>query len=193
AEPELMASDPPDLALAWPWEIDADRAIELAVACEAAARNSDPRITHSEGATLTTQSGSLAYGNTHGFVCSYAKTRHGLRSVFVGEPDGLMERDFHYTTARDAPELETPEHVGTTAAQRTVARLGARKIRTTKAPVLFTPELARGFIGHMVGAISGGAQYRRASFLLDAAGERVFPEFVTIEEQIGRTSCRGRL
>lgn len=183
AEPELMASDPPDLALAWPWEIDADRAIELAVACEAAARNYDRRITNSEGATLTTHSGSLAYGNTHGFVGSYAKTRHGLSCVVVGETDGLMERDFHYTTARDASELETPEQVGTTAAQRTVARLGARKIRTTKAPVLFTPELARGFIGHMVGAISGGAQYRRASFLLDAAGERVFPEFVTIEER----------
>jgi PmbA protein len=183
ADPELMASNPPDLALAWPWDVDAREAIELTVACEAAARGFDRRITNSEGATLSTHAGTRAYGNTHGFIGSYPKTSHSLSCVVVGEADGTMQRDYHYTTARDAGDLESPEHVGKTAAQRTVARLGARKLGTTKAPVLFAPEVARGFLGHAVAAISGGAQYRRASFLLDAAGERIFPGFVTIEER----------
>src|SRR5690606_21998430 len=175
-----------DLALFWPWDIDANRAIEIAVACEAAARAFDPRITNSEGATLTTHAGVRAYGNSHGFVASYPKTSHSLSCVMVGEADGVMQRDYRDSTPRDAADLETPEHIGITAARRTVARLGARKIGTTKAPVLFAPEVARGFLGHAVGALSGGAQYRRASFLLEAAGEQVFPEFVAIEEQIGR-------
>ncbi len=183
ADPALLATDPPDLALSWPWDIDAGHAIELAVACEAAARGFDPRISNSEGATLSTHGATRAYGNTHGFLGSYPRTSHSLSCVVVGEADGVMQRDYHYSTARDAAELETPEHIGITAARRTVARLGARKLGTTKAPVLFAPEVARGFLGHAIGAISGGAQYRRASFLLDAAGEQVFPEFVTIEER----------
>lgn len=183
ADPALMASNPPDLSLAWPWEVGAGRAIELTVACEAAARGFDSRISNSEGATLSTHGGTRAYGNTHGFVGSYPRTSHSLSCVVVGEANGVMQRDYHYSTARDAAELESPEHVGTTAAQRTIARLGARKLGTTKAPVLFAPEVARGFLGHAIGAVSGGAQYRRASFLLDAAGERIFPDFVTIEER----------
>src|SRR5690606_15103737 len=146
ADPERMAKDPPDLALFWPWDIDANRAIEIAVACEAAARAFDPRITNSEGATLTAHAGVRAYGNSHGFVASYPKTSHSLSCVMVGEADGVMQRDYHYSTARDAADLETPEHIGITAARRTVARLGARKIGTTKAPVLFAPEVARGFL-----------------------------------------------
>jgi PmbA protein len=94
-----------------------------------------------------------------------------------------MQRDFHYSAARDPADLEGVAGIGELAARRAVGRLGARKIRTTKAPVLFVPELARGFIGHAIGAISGGAQYRRASFLLDALGEKIFPDFVSIHER----------
>jgi PmbA protein len=94
-----------------------------------------------------------------------------------------MQRDYHYSAARDPAELESLQSVGEKAARRALARLGARKIKTTRAPVLYVPELARGFIGHAIGAIAGGAQYRRASFLLDAAGERVFPDFLTIQER----------
>jgi PmbA protein len=94
-----------------------------------------------------------------------------------------MQRDYYYSAARDAADLEDAKHIGETAAKRTIGRLGARKIKTTKAPVLFTPELARGFIGHAIGAIAGGAQYRRATFLLDALGETIFPQFVRIEER----------
>jgi PmbA protein len=94
-----------------------------------------------------------------------------------------MQRDYYYSAARDPAELDGPQRIGEIAGRRAVGRLGAKKIKTTRAPVLFTPELARGFIGHAIGAISGGAQYRRSSFLLDAAGEKIFPDFVTIEER----------
>jgi PmbA protein len=183
ADSELMASDPPQLDLEFPWDLDAETAIELAVECEDAARTFDRRITNSEGATVATNSGVRAYGNSHGFMGSYRKTSHSMSCVVVGETDGDMERDHWYSAARDPRDLDSPKSIGITAARRTVERLGARKIRTVKAPVLFAPEIARGFIGHAIGAISGGAQYRRSSFLLDAAGQRIFPDFLRIEER----------
>jgi PmbA protein len=106
-----------------------------------------------------------------------------MSCVVLGEDNGDMQRDYYYSAARDPGDLESAAHIGKTAAQRTVSRLGARKIKTTKVPVLFTPELARGFLGHAIGAISGGAQYRRASFLLGAAGEKLFPEFMSVQER----------
>jgi PmbA protein len=183
ADGELMASDPPDLDLAHPWELESDQAIRLAIACEDAARSFDKRISNSEGATVATNSGVRAYGNSHGFIGSYRKTSHSISCAVVGEANGHMERDHWYSTARDAADLESPEGVGSTAARRAVERLGARKLKTVKAPVIFAPETARGFVGHAIGAIAGGAQYRRSSFLLDAAGQRIFPDFFRIEER----------
>ena len=183
ADPELMAENPPDLDLCHPWDIAADEAIRLAIGCEDAARSFDERITNSEGATVATGTGVRAYGNTHGFIGSYRKSSHSVSCAVVGGANGDMERDYYYSAGRDARNLLPAEEVGRTAARRTVGRLGARKIRTTRSPVVFAPEVARGFIGHAVGALSGGAQYRRSSFLLDAAGERVFPEFFAIEER----------
>jgi PmbA protein len=101
----------------------------------------------------------------------------------IGDVDGDMQRDYYYSSARDAGELEDPQTIGKKAAARTVARLGAKKIKTTSAPVLFAPDVARGFIGHAIGAASGGAQYRRSSFLQDAAGEPVFSNFLQIQER----------
>jgi PmbA protein len=124
-----------------------------------------------------------AYGNTHGFVGSYAKTSHTMSCAVLAETNGDMERDYYYSSARDPDDLDSAESIGVKAATRVLQRLGARKPETTRAPVLFIPELARGFIGHAIGAISGGAQYRRSSFLLEAAGEKIFPEFVSIEER----------
>jgi PmbA protein len=103
--------------------------------------------------------------------------------VLLAEEGGVMQRDYHYTAARCADDMEAPADVGSRAGDKTVARLGARKIATTRAPVLYVPELARGFIGHAIGAIAGGAQYRKASFLLDAVGETLFPDFVSIHER----------
>ena len=183
ADADRMCTDVPDLDLEHPWGLDATAAINLAMACEASALGYDKRISNSEGATVWTNRGVRAYGNTHGFIGSYAKTGHTLSCAVLGSADGDMERDYYYSSARDPADLETAESIGVKAATRALQRLGARKLKTTRAPVVFIPELARGFIGHAMGAISGGAQYRRSSFLLDAAGERVFPEFISVEER----------
>lgn len=183
ADADRMASEIPDLQLDHPWALDAATAIDMAIACEAAALKFDKRITNSEGASVWTNRGVRAYGNTHGFIGSYARTGHGISCSVLGEADGDMQRDYFYSASRDPAELEAAEKIGETAASRAVRRLGARKISTTKAPVLFIPELARGFIGHAMGAIAGGAQYRRSSFLLNAAGEKIFPDFISVEER----------
>jgi PmbA protein len=190
ADKDLMASDPPDLDLAHEWNLESDEAIQIAIECEEAGRAYDKRITNSEGATVGTSSGIRVYGNTHGFISSFPKTSHSLSCVVVGEEDGNMERDYWYTAARDAATLESPEAVGKEAAKRTVDRLGGRKIQTGTFPVLFASEVARGFVGHAIGAIAGGAQYRRSSFLLDAAGEQIFPDFMQIQE---RPHIRGAM
>ncbi|MGB5245257.1 MAG: metalloprotease PmbA [Woeseia sp.] len=183
ADARLMATEFPDLELAHDWPLDAKEAIRLAIECEDAARKADERIENSDGATVGSSEGVRAYGNSHGFLASYRKTSHSMSCVVLGRHGDDMQRDYWYTTSRDPATLLSTREVGEEAARRTVARLGARKIKTTNAPVLFAPELARGFIGHAIGALSGGAQYRHASFLLNAAGEKLFPEFVQIHEQ----------
>lgn len=183
ADAELMCQDVRDLDLDHPWTIDADTAIAMAIESESAGLKHDKRVSNSEGATVSTNRGTRAYGNTHGFVGSYTKTSHSISCVLLAESDGVMQRDYHYTTARCAEDLETAAAVGRMAADKVVGRLGARKLKTVRAPVLFIPEIARGFIGHAIGAIAGGAQYRRSSFLLDAVGEKLFPDFVNILER----------
>ncbi len=183
ADAALMATEVRDLDLDHPWEIDASQAISLAKESEAAATSFDKRISNSEGASVATNRGARAYGNTHGFIGSYCKTSHSVTCAVLAEADGTMQRDYHYTSSRAPGELESAASVGVAAAKKTISRLGAKKIKTTTAPVIFIPELARGFIGHAVGAIAGGAQYRRASFLLNAVDEQIFPDFVQIQER----------
>jgi PmbA protein len=173
----------PDLDLVHEWGLQSTDAINIAIECEDAARAFDSRVTNSEGATVSSSSGVRAYGNSHGFLAGYPKSSHSISCVVVGESNGDMERDYWYSSTRDAADLEAPEEIGRTAARRTVQRLGSHKIKTDRAPVLFAPEVARGFIGHAIGALSGGAQYRRSSFLLNAAGEKIFPDFVQIQER----------
>lgn len=183
ADADRMCREVLDLDLDHRWDIEPKDATELAIACEAAGLAADERLNNSEGATVGTSRGTRAYGNTHGFVGSYSKTSHSISCVLLGEQDGTMQRDYYYSSARDAADLEDAESIGREAAKRAVGRLGARKVKTTRVPVLFTAELARGFIGHAVGALLGSAQYRRSSFLLDAVGDQVFPDFLSIEEQ----------
>lgn len=183
ADADLMSADVKDLDLDHPWSIEASDAIALAIEAEAAALQFDKRVSNSEGATVSTNRGTRAYGNSHGFMGSFSRTSHSITCVVLAELDGVMQRDYYYTSSRDPNDLEEPEAVGEAAARRVVHRLGARKIKTTRAPVLYIPEIARGFIGHAISAISGGAQYRRSSFLLDAVGEDIFPHFVNIQER----------
>ena len=183
ADASLMAQDYPELDLDHPWEVSAEEAIEIARACEDAARGQDDRITNSEGGTVNTFRGTSIYGNTHGFVGGYSATRHSLSCSVIGEQGGAMQRDYWYSVARDHAHLESPEDVGREAALRTVHRLGSKRLSTRQCPVVFAADVARSLLGHFVGAVRGGALYRKASFLLDHLDKPVFPDFVRIHEQ----------
>jgi PmbA protein len=183
AAADLMARDLPELDLYHPWSLEPDAAIQLAIACEDAARGCDPRIVNSEGASVSTQAGLHVYGNSHGFVAGYSSTRHGLSCAVVAQEGESMQRDYWWTTARAAADLESPQAVGRRAGERTLARLGARQIATRKVPVLFSPLTAAGLLRSLTGAISGSSLYRRSSFLLDRIDTRIFPDFVRIHER----------
>jgi PmbA protein len=183
ADPDLMAYDYPDLDLFHPWQLDVAAAETLALEAEDAARGLDPQIKNSEGATVSTSSAAQAYANSHGFAGSYASTSHSISCSVVADRDGLLERDYWYTLARDRAALDTPEEVGREAARRALRRLGARQLETCRMPVLYPAYLARGLFGHLVAAISGTSQYRKATCLLDASGQQIFPAHVMVEEE----------
>lgn len=183
AEPELLARDTPDLDLFHPWDLSVEGAIDLAQRCEAVAFEEDGRVTNSEGASISTQQAQFVAANSLGFMGGYPSSRHYLScSVIAGEQE-TMQRDDWYSIHRNATALETPEFVGRQAARRAVARLGARKIKTGSYPVIFEAPLAAGLLGSFVHAVSGGALYRKASFLLDCLGQQIFPEFVQLSER----------
>jgi PmbA protein len=183
AEAALMAKSQPNLDLNHPWDLGAERAIEIAKSCEAAALKFDPRINNSEGASVGTHQGLHVYGNTHGFVGGYPTTSHSLSCVVLAGTGEDMQRDYWYSTSRDWKELEAPEEIGRESARRTIARLDPRKLSTRRSPVLFVPEVARGLIGHFTAAIRGSSQYRQSSFLLNSVGQQVFPRGFSIAER----------
>ena len=183
ADAALMAKQIPDLDLDHPWDPDPEVVIDMARRCEDAARAYDKRIENSEGGSVTTHRGTRIYANSHGFAGGFPSTSYSITCSVVGKAGESMQRDYWYSVARDVKDMESPEAVGRKAAERTVARLGARRLSTRKAPVLYVPELARGLVGHYLAAMRGGAQYRRASFLLDAEGSQVFPDFVQMSER----------
>ena len=176
ADPERLAKHWPDLDLWHPWDISADEAVELARRCEAVGLATDTRISNSDGASVNLGESLGVYANSHGFVGPERATHQSLSCVLVAsDADGGMRRDYWFDSARAASDLADVEAIGRRAGERTLARLGARSLSTRMCPVLFVPETARGLIGHFLSAISGGAQYRRASFLLDHVGKPVFP------------------
>src|SRR5271168_2766756 len=183
AEAALMERSPPNLDLSHPWNVSADRAIEIAKSCESAALGFDARINNSEGASVATHEGLHVYGNTHGFVGGYPTTSHTVSCVVLAGTGDEMQRDYWYSTSRDWQELEDAEAIGRESARRTLARVGPRKLSTRRSAVLYLPEMARGLIGHFTGAIRGSSQYRQSSFLLNAAGEQVFPAGFSIAER----------
>jgi PmbA protein len=171
-----------DLQLFFPWDIDAQRAAELAMRCEDAAMATDRRITNSEGAAVSAQQSHFWTGNTRGFRGGYATSRHYLSvSPIAGKGRG-MQRDAWYSSMRDARELAAPEAVGRYAAERALSRLKSRKVATCEVPVLFEAPVAAGLLGAYVQATSGGSLYRKASFLIDSLGKTVLPEHVDIDE-----------
>lgn len=183
ADPTRLAHNPPDLDLYHPWALSVEDAIEQARRCEEAARAVDTRISNSEGASVSTQSSHYIYANSNGFCDGYASSRHSISCSVIAESAAGMQRDYWYSVARRAVDLESAELVGQIAGNRTVRRLDARKIATGQVPVLFDASLASGLIGHFTGAISGGSLYRKSSFLLDSLGQQVFSPLVQIAER----------
>jgi len=187
ADAELMAPLPadgrfPDFDAWHPWALDADHAIDLALACETAGRDSDPRIENSDGASVGSSASLGVYANSHGFVGRDRSTQHTIGCALIAGRGEDMQRDGWYTTALAVEDLESPGAVGRRAAERAASRLQPRSLATAEIPVVFSAEMARSLIGHLLGAVSGGALYRRASFLLDSAGKQLFPEWFAIDE-----------
>lgn len=182
ADPEMLARDIPDLDLYHTWEVSPGEAIEIAKRCEDAARGTDSRIVNSEGAGVSSHDAMEVYGNSHGFTGRVRASRHGLSCAVVGRDEAGMQRDYWYTAARDAGELEDAELIGRKAAARTVARLDARRLGTRQCPVLYEAPVAASLLSHFVSAVRGSALYRNASFLVDHLGKPVFVEDVRIHE-----------
>jgi PmbA protein len=182
ADANLMAKNIQECDLYHPWEISVDDALVQAKACEAAAMAVSSQINNSEGASVSSGTGMFAYSNTHGFTGGYASSRHGMSCAVIAESAGEMQRDYWYTTARDANDLLRPEAIGKIAGERTVRRLNSKKIKTCQVPVLFEAPLASGLISSLISAISGGNLYRKSSFLLDSLGKQIASPLLNIVE-----------
>jgi PmbA protein len=182
-EAKLLAKRDMDLDLFHPWDISVESAIDLARRCEQAAFDVSPLIRNSEGANVSAQTSHFVSANSLGFMGGFATSRHYLScSVIAGEGDE-MQRDDWYATRRNAADLPDAALIGAYAARRALARQGSRKLKTRKCPVIFEAPLAVGLIGSFVHAISGGALYRKTSFLLDSLGKQIFPKFMQISER----------
>lgn len=181
-EAEFLASDVIDLQLHYPWDIETEAAAAIALQAEHAAREVSPLITNTDGASIGTFEGHFVLGNSRGFLGGFPYSRHTVSVAPIAGRGANMQRDYWYSSHRDARQLADPAAVGRYAAQRTLARLSARRIKTGKFPVLFEAPLAVGLLGALVQATSGGALYRKASFLLDSLGSQVMADHLNVVE-----------
>ncbi len=180
---DLLASEFPDLDLYHPWDLSSEKAIEMAIECENAARDYHAEISNSEGASVSTHQGISVLGNSLGFLQARVGSRHSLSCSVLAQRGDDMQRDYWYSVARNAAQLETAREVGIKAAERTLRRLGGRSLSPRQCPVLFSAEMAGSLLSSFIGAISGGSLYRKSTFLLDALDTQIFPDFVHIHEQ----------
>lgn len=179
---EDIVREQPELDLFHPWAVTSEEAAKLALECEAAALSTDKRITNSEGAGVSAQQSHFFSAHTHGFRGGYASSRHSISVAPIAGKGDDMQRDAWYSSMRSADELASPQAVGRYAAERALSRLKSRKIKTTECPVLFESPLSAGLLGSLVQATSGGALYRKSSFLLDSLGKKVLPEHISVDE-----------
>jgi PmbA protein len=179
----LLARDTPDPDLYYPWDLPVEEAIDIARRCEQAALDVSSQITNTEGASVSVQQSHFISANSLGFLGGYATSRHYISCCAIAGEGDDMQRDDWYSGQRDPRDLAAPEAIGDYAARRALARLGARRLKTVKVPVLLEAPLACGLIGSFVHAASGGSLYRKTSFLVDALGKRIFPDFVRISER----------
>jgi PmbA protein len=182
-EADTLARELPDLDLFHPWAITTEEAVDLARRCEQAGLAVSRKITNSEGATVSAQQSQFVFANSLGFMGGFPGSRHYLACSLIAEDKGLMQRDDWFSTSRVPTRLADPVELGRYSAQRALARLGARKIPTCQAPVLFEAPAAIGLIGHFISAVNGANLYRKTSFLLDSLGKQVFSPVVHIDER----------
>ena len=182
ADKHRMASDLGDLDLYHAWDKDEAELVDLAIACEDAALSAGEQISNSEGASVNTYSGDAVYANSHGFLNNSRGSQHSISCSVIGEHEGAMQRDYWYDSNRNPSCLAPPELIGRRAAERTLARLGARQIKSQTATIMFDPSMAKSLLGHLIGGLKGGAIYKKASYLLEKLDQAVFPDFVTIKE-----------
>ncbi len=193
AETELLATESMELDLYHPWTLSVEQAIEHARSCEQAAFAADPRISNSEGASISVGESQFIYANSQGFIGGYPLSRHSISCSMIAEQNDSKQRDYWYSVARAEVDLDSPEFIGKKAGMRSAARLGARKIATCEVPVLFEAPVAASLIGHFVSAVSGSNLYRKSTFLPDSIGQQIFAPTITIQElphvRKGLASC----
>jgi PmbA protein len=182
ADADMLELAPRDLQLCYPWRIATEQAVALAQRAEAAAFDVDPRITNSEGASVHVQQSHFVSANSRGFAGGYPFSRHTLSVAPIAGKGAKMQRDDWYSSVRDPAKMAQAEAVGRYAAERALSRLNARKLDTRTCPVLFEAPLAAGLLGALVQATSGGALYRKSSFLLDTLGKQIFPDHIQVLE-----------
>lgn len=179
---DMIEMHPQELALYYPWKINSEEAIDLAKRCEDAAFALDPRIKNSEGAAVHASHSHFISANSMGFMGGYASSRHSISVAPIAGRGAHMQRDYWYSSSRNAKKLAQPEAIGRYAAERALSRLHARKLDTCKCPVLFEAPLAVGLVGALVQAISGGALYRKSTFMMDSLGKKIFPAHIQLNE-----------
>jgi len=186
-----MASQEQDLDLHHAWDADEAQMLDLAMRCEQAAVESSERITNTEGASVNSYSGAAVYANSHGFLGQSLGSQYSISCSVIGSNDGSMQRDYWYDSSRNAASLDSAEDIGIEAAKRTIARLGARQIDSCQAPIMYDSGAAKSLISHLVGALKGGAIFKKASFMLDKVGEDILPNFMTIAENPHKLGASG--
>ena len=183
ADKERMAPGAKDLDLYFPWNLDIKEAETMAIECEASALEYDDKVINSEGATVGSYVNQSLYANSHGFSGETKSTGHSISCTAIASDNGLMEMDYDYTSARHYKDLQDHKEIGSLAAKQALDHLGSKKIKTTKAPVVFSPRVSSSLISHLMTSISGSSLYRNASFLVDSKDKKICPEFISIREE----------
>ena len=182
-EPELYANNFKELELYYPWKTSVSDLVKLATAIESAGVNTDSKISNSEGGSVNTHESVSLIATSNGF-CGFKKgTSHSASCVLIAEDSDGLQRDYYYSSSRNPQNLLSANTIGSEAATRTVAKLGAKPAKQGKFPVIFSAEMARGIMGHFLSGISGSQLYRKSSFLLDSLGEKIFPDWFWLQEQ----------
>ena len=181
APSERMAWDRPNLDLYYPWNLDANKSIEIAKECEQIALEQS-EINNSDGAELSSFEGESVYANSNGLIANLKSSRHSLYCSLIAKRGDEMQTAYEYSVAIDSNDLTAPSKIGLEAARLAQEKLGSRHLGPQKCPIIFTSRQSSGIFSQLLGALSGSRQYKKTSFLLDSLGSRVLPESISIYE-----------